>query len=144
MSDVNTIDVLNRLLAIHQYSFIKYLTFARPFMRNGDEPATAAIEHIVTDQQAISERISVAVEEAGGQIRSGEFPMEFTGQHDLAMIFLLRRAAEYQRHDIAAIEACAADLALTPAVKSLAEEALGMARGHLESIEELVTPVSNS
>ena len=142
MSDVNTIDVLNQLLAIHQCSFIKYLTYARPFTRSGDEPTTAAIEHIVTDQQAISERISALVVEAGGQIRSGEFPMEYTGQHDLAMVFLLRRAAEYQRHDIAAIEACVADLALAPTARSLAEEALGMARGHLESIEELVTPIN--
>ena len=144
MSEVNTIDVLNRLLAIHQCSFIKYLTYARPFARSADEPITTALERIVADQQAISEQISAVVVEAGAQIRSGEFPMDFTGQHDLAMVFLLRRAAEYHRQDIAAIEACVADLALAPAAKSLAEEALGMARGHLESIEELVIPITSS
>lgn len=144
MSAANTIDVLNRLLAIHQGSFPKYLTYARPFMRSSDEPSLDVLHEIVAGQHSISKRISVAVDEAGGLIGSGEFPMEFTGQHDLTMEFLLRRAVEYQRGDIAAIEACVAELSLVPAAQSLAEEALGMARGHLESLEELVTPISSS
>ncbi len=140
MSAANTIDVLNRLLAIHQSSFLKYLTYARPFMRGADESVAESLSQMVDDQQAISGRIVDAIGVAGGRIASGEFPMEFTSQHDLAIEYLLGRAAEYQRSDIEAIRACVADLALVPAAKPLAEEALGLARGHLKSLEELITP----
>ena len=143
MSAANTIDVLNRLLAIHEASFLMYLTYSRPFMRNGDKSAAQAIRQMVADQQAISERISVAMQEAHGQITGSEFPMEFTSQHDLALEFLLRRAVEYQRRDISAIKDCVADLTLAPAAKPLAEEALGLARGHLETLEELLEPAQS-
>ncbi len=140
MSDANTIDVLNRLLGIHQSSFLMYLTYARPYMRGGDESTAESLTQMVADQQALSGRISTAISDAGGQIGGGEFPMEFTSKHDLAIEYLLHRAVEYQRGDIAAIESCVADLALAPAAKALADEALGLAKGHLESLEELAAP----
>jgi hypothetical protein len=140
MSDASTIDVLNRLLGIHQASFLMYITYARPYMRNGDESTAESLAQMVADQQTLSGRISTAISDAGGQIGGGAFPMEFTSQHDLAIEYLLHRAVEYQRGDIAAIESCVADLALAPAAKALADEALGLAKGHLESLEELVAP----
>ena len=140
MSVSNTVHVLNRLLAIHQSSFLMYQTYARPFVRGGDQPAVESLKQMVADQQLISGRIIAALEAEGGQAGGSEFPMRFTGQHDLAMGYLLRCAVEYQRSDIEAIEACVADRSPAPVAKSLAEEALGLARGHLASLQELIAP----
>ena len=64
--------------------------------------------------------------------------MEFTDTHDLSLDYLLGKLAFYQKQDIAAIEQCVPDLAGDPQGRALAEEALGTARGHLESLEELL------
>ena len=50
----------------------------------------------------------------------------------------------YQKQDIAAIQQCVADLAGDPAGRALAEEVLGNARGHLESLEELLAAELNA
>ncbi len=64
--------------------------------------------------------------------------MAFTDTHDLSLDYLLTEMAYYQKQDIAAIERCVADLAGDPEARALAEEALGNARGHLASLEELL------
>jgi hypothetical protein len=70
--------------------------------------------------------------------RTGEFPMEFTDLHDLDIDFLIDRAMVYQRQDIELVGQLLHQLQLSPAAKSLAEETLGMAKGHLQSLQELV------
>jgi hypothetical protein len=51
-------------------------------------------------------------------------------------------AIAYQQQDIAEIEQCVDALRLAPMAHALAEEALGMAKGQLESLRELSgTPV---
>ncbi|MCH8840898.1 MAG: hypothetical protein IH831_09560 [Planctomycetes bacterium] len=70
-------------------------------------------------------------------IRTGEFPMEFTDMHDLGIDYLVNVAIAYQQQDIDAIGRLIEDLQSAPAAKSLAEESLGMAKGHLESLRDL-------
>jgi predicted outer membrane protein len=50
---------------------------------------------------------------------------------------LVSELAFYQQQDIAIIERCVAELVTDPQGRSLAEEILGNARGHLESLDEL-------
>ena len=130
-------DVLNRLLAIHYRSFPMYVSNARPWTHGGDEKIVETLRHIVVDQQAMAQRISAQIIEQGAAIHGGRFPMDYTDSHDLSIDFLIRRAVAYQRQDIAAIDQCAQELRLATHAKSLADEALGMAKGHLESLEEL-------
>ena len=77
------------------------------------------------------------ITDLGGSVASSSYPMLFTDLHDLALEFLLQRLVDYRQQDIASIESCAADLADAPLSRALAEEALGAAKGHLESLEEL-------
>lgn len=142
MAQATATGVLNRLLAIVSRSFPMYLTHARPWAPGSDEQALETLRHIVADQQTLSERIGAAVLDRGGLPRTGEFPTEYTMLNDLSARYIVEEAIRYQRRDIAAIERCVDDLRLSPSARPLAEEALGMAKGHLESLEELVGQLS--
>ena len=138
MDRADTNLALNRLLVILLRSFPMYLTHARPWTHDGDEQALEVLEHIVADQQGLAERISEFILDSGGEVHTGEFPMDYTDRHDLSMQYIVRLAIDYQTRDVAAIKRLVDELRMAPAAKELAEEALGLAKGHLESLQELV------
>ncbi len=138
MMTLDAIRQLNRLLAIHCRSFVQYLRWSRPYVPPGGEDALDTLEAIATDQDALADRISSMIVDAGALPRTGEFPMEFTDLHDLDIDFLIAAAARSQEYDVAAIEQIVADLQSAPAARAMAEEALGMAKGHRDSLRELV------
>jgi hypothetical protein len=133
----DTIAVLNRVLVVLQRSFSQYLRYARPYIPPGRESVMHTIDEIVTCQDSLAQRIEEFIHESGGSPEPGRFPIEFTDTHDLAIDYLIREAIGYQKEDIASLEKCVEQLRLSPAAQSLASEALGMAKGHLESLEEL-------
>jgi hypothetical protein len=132
---------LNRLLAIHYRSLPMYLHCAWPWTRPADEGSrdqqiAETLRHVVADQQRFVERISDALLDEGADIDPGAFPMEYTDLHDLSIEFLGKQLIDRQRRDIASIASCVRELADDPYLKSLAEEALGAAKGHLDSLVE--------
>jgi hypothetical protein len=135
----DTIEALNRVSVLLQKSFPQYLQYARPYIPAGRETVSEIINDIVTGQNGLAERIANFISESGGLPDPGRFPIEFTDTHDLDIDFLVREATCYQKEDIANLEECVEQLRLAPAAQSLAAEALGMAKGHLESLEELPT-----
>ncbi len=139
MIDPSTIQNLNRLLAIVGRSFPQYLQFSRPYVPPGRDSLIEAIESIAYDQNAICERISQILVDAHAPVRTGEFPMDYTDKHDLDIVYLVGIAAEFQEQDIASIGQLVEQLQTAPAAKALAEEALGMSKGHLDSLQELVS-----
>lgn len=130
--------VLNRLLAIAGRSFPQYLRYSRPYVPQGKEAIKEAFDRIAKDQDILTERISQQLMDAHAPLRTGEFPMEYTDTHDLGIDYQLRAAIEYQEQDIASISALVDELQLQPAAKALAEEALGMSKGHLDTLRELL------
>jgi bacterioferritin (cytochrome b1) len=132
-----TIHLLNRLLAIHMRSFVQYLRYAKPYVPPGREEVLETVEAVAEDQEVMSDRISRMVIDAGSLPRTGEFPMEFTDLHDLSVDFLLQAAVRYQEYDVQTIQEIVTRLAAEPASRAIAEEALGMAKGHLDSLREL-------
>lgn len=137
MTSPNTIDVLNRLLVIHHRSLPMYLGYAMPYPLRGDERARGVLNEIVESQKEMVERIGRLIVERGGNVEHGEFPMYFTGLHDLSLEYLVKRMIADQRRDIASIEQCVVQLHSDPLGKALAEEALGAAKAHLDALEEL-------
>jgi hypothetical protein len=137
MSSPETIDTLNRVLAILERSFPQYLRWARPYIPQGRENVMGTIETIVAGQDALAERVAQQVFESGGLPDHGDFPIEFTDTHDLAIDFLVDEATRCVKQDIAELQHCADALRLSPAAQSLAQEALGMTKGHLELLEKL-------
>lgn len=136
-SSIDSIDVLNRLLAIHYRSLPMYLLWACPYRRNNDESAWKIVQQIVNDQKSISARVVELILDRNGRIDYGDFPITFTGSHDLSLSFLVRRMCDWQAGTIKAIQECYDALADDPIAQALADEALGTAKGHLESLEEL-------
>ena len=138
MSQPATNVVLNRLLAIVGRSFPQYLKYSRPYIPPGRDNLMEAIVALVSDQNGMVERLSQMLSDSQVSPRFGEFPMEYTDLHDLDIEYLLGVAVKYQAQDIASIADIAEQLQLAPAAQSLAEEALGMAKGHLDTLRELL------
>lgn len=135
------IAALNRLLAIVGRSFPQYLQYSRPYIPPGRDNAVETLESIAADQNVLADRISQLLVDAEAPIRSGEFPMEFTDMHDLEIDYLVSMAIAYQEQDVASVGQLVDQLLGSPAAKALAEETLGMAKGHLDSLREL-TPAA--
>jgi hypothetical protein len=132
------IDVLGRLFRILNRTLPMYLAGADPWRRAGDEAMANALAAVVADQRLYAGRIAEAILQERGRFDSGDYPMEFTEYNMLSLDFLLTAMIRHQKQDIAAIERCVANLAGSLPFQVLAEEVLGNARGHLESLQDLV------
>lgn len=134
--------IMARVLATQTHSLARYLQYAAPWSHEGEERASAVLQLVASDQQKLSERLGDYMLTAFGCVDSGQFPMEFTAVHDLSLDYLLRYLATYQRKEIKVLKQCVAQLATEPEAQQLAQEALGAAQGHLESIEEVAGQLS--
>jgi hypothetical protein len=137
MNNAKTIDVLNRLYVLHNRSLPIYLRDAAPAMRAGNEAGAESLAHIIEDHEQTLDRLGTMILDRGGIVEQGRFPIEFTGWHDLSFDYLLTQLIERQRRDIRATEACVRELDHDPEAKAVAEEVLGQAKGHLDSLVEL-------
>jgi hypothetical protein len=117
----STIDILNRLYVLHQRSLAMYLHYAPP------------------NQLAQHPRAAVAtlILQSNGLVDPGEFPMAFTGLHDLSLDYLVKLLIERQVKHIAACERLASALNMAPYAQAAAREAVGEAKGHLDNLQEL-------
>ncbi len=137
MNAVDTIDVLNRLVVIHNRSLVSYLSYASPTWHRGDQEAQETLSLIVADQEQTVDKLGEMIVDMDGAVSYGAYPMAFTGYHDLSFDFLLDKLLERQRRDISEIETCVALLEAHPVAQAAAQEALGAAKAHLQSLEEL-------
>jgi hypothetical protein len=137
MASNETIIVLNRVLAILERSFTQYLRYARPYVPPGREEVEQTLVEIVAGQDALAERVTQMITEAGGLPDNGKFPIEFTDSHDLAIDYLLQEAIDNQRQDISGLSQCVDELRSAPAAQAIAAESLGQAKGNLETLQEL-------
>ncbi len=137
MISTDTTDTLNRVLTILQRSFTQYLRYARPYIPPGREKVSEVLEQLASGQDTLAERVTQAIHESGGLPDDGDFPIEYTDSHDLSIDYLLDVAIDCQRQDIADLSHYVDALRLSPVAQALASEALGMAKGNLEQLEEL-------
>jgi hypothetical protein len=138
MMRVDPTAALNRVLTIINRSFPTYLATAAPWTHPGDERATQVLHRIVADYEMYVRRLADLLLERRQLQGFGEYPMIFTDTHDLGLDYLVSELIFYQKQDIADLEQCIVQLKSDPTGKALAEEILGNARGHLESLEELL------
>jgi hypothetical protein len=138
MNSIDTIAVLNQLLVLHRRTLPMYLSFAAPWGQAGDAPDREALAAIAADQERMADRLGAMIVAAGGAANEGEFPIRFTAWNDLSLAYLRQTLVADQQQRIAAMERCADQLRLTPLAAAIVQEALGEARGHLETLRELV------
>lgn len=137
MSPPSTIEILNRLLVLHERSLPMYLSYAPPADLARNVKAKAVLDQIVTDQKRTIDRLATLVLDSGGTVDYGEFPMSFTSLHDLSLAYLLKQLIERQEKFVFACERLADQLATAPFAQAAAREALGEAKGHLDNLREL-------
>jgi hypothetical protein len=144
MPSPDTLQTLNRVLELLQRSFPQYLKYARPYIPPSRQSVMDSIDEVTRCQDALAERVTQYIMESGGTPEPGKFAIEFTDTHDLEIDYLIQEAIGYQKEDIAGLQTCVDQLRLAPTAQSLAAEALGMAKGHLESLHELLAHPSAS
>jgi hypothetical protein len=136
MPQVDAIRALYELLALTRGSFPHYLRHAHPYSVRGERECLAVLSDVVADQEVLANRVVEQLERRGKQAPSVEFPMTFTDSHDLSLDYLVKRAIRYQRQDLAALQRLSDSLDCHQSIRSLVDEAKGMARAHLESLQE--------
>lgn len=139
MSTIDAIAVLNRLLVIEYRSLPMYLMDATPWSPSGDERA-ASLRHIAADQKAAVERLARLILERGGAIETGEYPMDYTDTHFLAVDYLLKEVLGYQQAAVAEIERLVPLLGADRPARELAQEVLGSEKAHRDMLASLVAP----
>lgn len=128
--------VLTELQVLLRRSFAQYLEYAHPFARNSDGESLLIIGDIVADQSMMADRAADQLIALGAIPPSVEFPMEFTGTHDLSISYLIDRAIAYQQSDIDRLRQLSDALPRHQSIRSLIDEARGMAIAHLEALED--------
>ncbi len=128
---------LNRLSVAHHRSLPVYLQYAPPWINRDAEEVKLVLEQIVSDQEATVDRVSTMIQDAGEDVDPGEFPIEFTGLHDLSLDYLLSRMVKGQREIVSVCEQAVSELAADALAQAVAQEAVGAAKAHLDSLLEL-------
>jgi hypothetical protein len=139
MTQAETLTIMNRLLAILYRSLPIYLHDAQPWQGKGDERAANVLALIVAEQRSLASRVAEWILDHGGEPEPGDYPLAFSDAnwHFVGLAYLLRPLIEHQQIDIERIARCVAELHADRTARVLAEEALGVAKAHLESLEEL-------
>ena len=137
MSSLDTNAVLNRLLILHHRSLPAYLSYAVPWLHRDNEAAQEVVQSIAADHRALVNRLGELILDGNGIVVYGGFPLRYTALHDLSLDYLVTRLIEFERQIIPQISECADQLRMTPAAQAVALEALGEAKAHLQSLEEL-------
>jgi len=132
--------VLNRLLALEQYSLANFLLYAPPWTTPDEEPLVETVRRIAADQQENATRIGQLLFDRYGYAESGQFPFEFTAYDDLALDYLLQPLLDHQRRLVEEVARCVEQLADDPEAKQLAEEVLASEKRHLEQLKRLPVP----
>lgn len=146
MSKLKVFDALNRLFGNQCCSVVDYLNQARPWTHSGNEELMEATRSIVADHEHYSQLLADAIEERGGTLASGGFPMSFLSLNDLALDYLLDVMIDNQQRNIETNEQCVAELGEDLPAWNLASEILGSERAHLDIMKEFLPhtePVAN-
>ncbi len=133
----DTVQLLNRIIALHASSLPVFAADAAPFSSTSDDHARDVLDMIAADHQLTVSKLAEVVIDRGGAVAQCGFPAGFTAYHDLSLNFLIGKMAQRQKNDVATIEKVAAKLTGDNEAHALIEEALGAAKGHLQSLEEL-------
>lgn len=128
---------LNRLSVLHNRSLPVYLQYTTPWVESGREDVHELLLQIVADQQAVTDRVGTMILASHEQVDPGEFPIDYTSLHDLSIDYLLGLLVESQRAMVSECEQCVQELAADAMAQAVAQEAVGSAKAHLDSLVEL-------
>lgn len=144
MSAATTSETLNQILATIYRSLPIYLTSAVPWTSDASSSVAKTIRGIADEQQALVNRLADAVLKNGSVPELGNFPIDYTGLHDLSVRYMLGELVREQERTVSAIESTLSQSALNGNSRSLGEESLSKSRSHLDTLKRLVAETSSS
>ncbi len=134
----NTVDILNRILSVHNASLVSYIKYASPWVAHGQQEAMALVNDAVEDQERSVKILGERILELGGIVEPGAFPLTYTSFHDVSLDYLLNLLLVTQQDDIDVIQQCVDSLEPDTRDRAIAEEILGNAQAHLDTFQEIV------
>jgi hypothetical protein len=132
------IELLNRLAAWHGSTLACYLVDATPWVASDSKATFDLIRSIAEDQKRMQDRMAAEIQERHGAVQRPFFPMSFTSLHDLSLEYLTGRVLQDQRQLEKRIRSVIPAMQGDPRALALAEESLGEALAHIDSLEENV------
>jgi hypothetical protein len=141
-TDAETMQALNKLLAVFQYSLASYLRFAKPWTHSGNSRLLECVRQIGDDHQAYVQEIGKLILNRRGMTNRSGFPTRFMAYNDLALNYLAKRLVEQERELIEEIARSVAGLGDDPEVRTLGNEVLAGEKQHLRTLTEIVAPSS--
>lgn len=135
MLSAQDINVLNELMVLHGRALAVYLGYAAPWDGSGNQEGVEIIRGIAESHKAYADEVGEMILSADAEVFYGEFPMAYTGYHDLSVEFMLQKTAASERATIERLKA-AVDRAESDVVKALVERSLGASQAHLQEVEE--------
>jgi hypothetical protein len=130
--------VLQRLMAIEEYSLANYVLQSSVWTRPEDNPLLRAIHRIARKQQAQAARVGRLLARRYGFVESGQFPLHFTALNDLSLDYVAQKLIEHQRSMIDEIESCDHQLQDDPEARHLTEEILASEQRRLIRLARLI------
>lgn len=140
MAEAEEAQRLNDLIVRHHRSLACYLAGARPWTPTGAEAGVELIVRIAGDHEQAANRFAAEVVRLGERVQPGGFPLAFTGLHDLALPYLLRRLEQSERELLEAIRgARTAVVEIDPLVAGILEEAETVSEANLAALRAAIS-----
>lgn len=138
MLSVQDHNVLNELMVLHGRSLAAYLEYAAPWCdESGSGPGGEVISEIAASHQDFTDEIGEMILSANEVVFTGEFPMPYTGYHDLSIDFMLQKMVASETATIKRMLGCV-EKAESDRVRAVAERSLGASQAHLQELEEFI------
>ncbi len=137
MKSSELVKVLNRLSMIHNRSFPAFLLQSSSWVRGAADKPAEVLKRIAEANQAMVDRLGRDLYEHRAVADQGEFPMYYADWIDLSAAFTVSAAIDELRRDVDDINQCIEALEEEPMMLAVAQEALGEAKGHIDSLVEL-------
>jgi hypothetical protein len=135
--------VLNELMVLHGRSLAVYLNYATPWgQRRVSGDGIDVIGAIAVSHLAFVDEVGEMLLSGDSEVERGEFPMVYTGYHDLSIDFMLTKMLASEQATIERLRACA-ERAEADRVRAIAERSLGASQAHLQELEEFIASAAS-
>lgn len=139
MSPDSTNAALNRLWVMHRFSLASYLASAPPCWDETDTAAASLLKDIADEQIDLADRLGKLIAQTRGELSISRYPDRFSGMHDLSVDYTWHELISYQQRTVEAITRLLPQLTAGTKAEAVAQECLGVAKAHLDSLQELAS-----
>lgn len=130
-------NVLQDLVSLLGSSLPMYIADAGIWSYPGDEEIKLALADLVEDQKSIHDRAAALLETRNLPVPGHEYPIQFSGTHDVDIGSLVPRILDGLRRQVSAIDSLVAAAGVDGETAELASEARGTTLGHIDVLAQI-------